>query len=223
MKTKTFFNIIAFLPLVYALIVGDLSLAEPFLPAIFATMSIWIILFLYSIYLDKKISDLVFDKKTSVWLVNVTWVRKPLWFKTIFILIPTLILCATGEEILFRLPLLILFKDFGQGFWVTAIGISVIFGLMHWQNADTLFRKTTKELNDTERLVFRSSNVIITATFGLGLSYFFMLTKSLPMTIAAHVLWNIFVPIVFYFFVSGIFLLKDAISQYRSNRKHRSY
>lgn len=96
------------------------------------------------------------------------------------------------EELLFRLPLLVLFDGPSQQFWITSIVFSVLFGLIHLPNYKFLFISDSGNvINGVVPKVIKIFNVTAFAgIFGLGLSYLLVVTKSIFLTISIHILWN---------------------------------
>ena len=117
--------------------------------------------------------------------VRIHWTAGQVPVTTLLATFSLLLVAALNEEMLFRgLPLQLLIDAVGE--WPAIIGLSALFGAIHWQNENSSYL-----------------GIFNTVVAGVLLSLAYVRTRSLWLPYAIHVGWNVGLGFVLGFRLSG--------------------
>jgi membrane protease YdiL (CAAX protease family) len=176
-----------------------------YLPTILSVASlaglVWVYMYIIKRYLKDKLSSVEYVTKNQFWL---SWIYAT----------PAIALFAPlVEELIFRMPLILLFDTNSAGKQWAIIGSSLIFGCIHLYGnkitmLDFIGREPKSDDLKTEinEIVIENSGWKIlarkiwnaVATFGLGiaLAHYAIESQSIWVAIGIHAAWNLFMPIL---------------------------
>lgn len=151
------------------------------------------------------------------YLNSISWVKKNGFVVDFFYFKPQiLILAPTLEELMFRLPLLIMFPALSQEAWIGIWISSIIFGLIHWPGQkinplDIFMALKNGEVvtdcvkTETDRIVKNKSgemiyrrliHTLMATGAGVTIGYFGLKYQSLWLCVGIHAAYNLLMPIV---------------------------
>lgn len=111
--------------------------------------------------------------------------------------LPLLMILVAFEEIIFRLPLILVFDSLTPGAWI-GIGIStLLFGVWHVRNKKALKEFTEKEIAQGTAKIFTTGKPVLDALRamlpGILFAWIAVSTQSFPLLLLGHAGWNVLV------------------------------
>ncbi len=117
------------------------------------------------------------------------------------------------EELIFRLPLVLLFSSVTSLSWVFIVSVSVIFGVFHWnpsyrklinaasEERGAFYQKSEEELKEIAKkgkdpLWAKMIGVVQSTSLGVLCGYFAVKTQNVLVAYAIHAIWNLVMPVV---------------------------
>lgn len=192
---------------------------KEFLPSILILVSIVMVTFIYLKLLSSRWKDN---------LKSIEWLKKNQWKAVLLIGSPAVyILAPTLEELICRLPLIIIFSGISSNAWWGILVSSSFFALIHYSgNKITLQeaiqmkesgRAKSNDLRvvteDIEKLqirrikIQRLVHVIVVFPLGILAGYYGIKYQSIWLSVGIHFAWNLIVPVILPIFVLWLIAL----------------
>jgi len=128
--------------------------------------------------------------------------------------LPTLLLFSPSkEELMFRVPLLVLFGSISALAWLGIIMSAMAFSLVHYSSPlnDPIFEATSKNEDEDKKRGLRKikrARAMISLIFGIMIGYLGVRYQSLWLCASIHASWNLVMAVILPFLIHRLRTMK---------------